>query len=63
MSDLLQDLITPRLFLKRVEDISEEVRDAVGICVVLQDQSWGEISNYCFEISPFTLRVVTLAPK
>ena len=41
MSELLQGLIALRLFLKRLDDISEETRDADGIYVVLQDQRWG----------------------
>ena len=45
MSELLQDLIALRLFLKRVEAISEEARDADSVCVVLQDQRWGESSK------------------
>jgi len=43
MSELLQSLIAFRLYLKRVEDISEEACDADGIYVILQDQRWEKI--------------------
>jgi hypothetical protein len=45
MSELLQCLIAFRLFVKRVEYISEEERDADGIYVVLQVKRWGRVPN------------------
>jgi hypothetical protein len=47
MLELLQDFIALRLFLKCVEDISEEAHDADGIYVVLQYQRWRESLKNC----------------
>jgi hypothetical protein len=41
--EILISLLTFGLFLKRVEDTSEEVCDAYGVCVILQNQTWGRV--------------------
>ena len=42
MLEKLQSLIAFRIFLKRVEYLSEEACDADDICVILEDQRWGK---------------------
>jgi hypothetical protein len=46
---ILISLITFWLFLKRVEDTSEEVCDAYGVYVILQNQKWGKSLNVGFK--------------
>jgi len=41
-SGLLTNLISLGIFLKCLEDTSEEVRDADGVYVVMQNQNWEE---------------------
>jgi hypothetical protein len=46
VSELLRSLIAFHLFLKRVEDVSEEACDADGVYVTLQDQRWRKDLKY-----------------
>jgi hypothetical protein len=44
-------MISFQLFYKRVEDVAEEVRDAGGVYVMLLDQMWGKVVQYCGTIA------------
>jgi hypothetical protein len=45
---ILISLIAFGLFLKRVEDTSEEVCDVDGVYVILQNQRWGKSLKLIF---------------
>ena len=47
-SELLRSLFAFQLLLKGVEDVSVEVCEAGGIYVILQNQRWGKVMNYCW---------------
>jgi hypothetical protein len=47
---ILIRLITFGLFLKHVENTAEEVCDAYGVYVILQNQRWGKSLKYCWSV-------------